>query len=170
MYITPIHRVRLVAGLFVLPFLLAPALKASLLTSANEAQLETWLGRGNLDFTNIFTKTPYSNASAFHAAVDGQGETFVLMLISGNGGFGTSSDRPIQIVGGYNPQSWGSSGYWNQTPNDADRTAFIYNLTYGTDGNPGTRIQRQNLSGQGAGDAGRYQTYNYQYYGPAFGV
>jgi hypothetical protein len=67
------------------------------------------------------------------------------------------------VVGGYNPQSWNSSNSYNLTPNDPDRTAFIYNLTSST-------IQRQNLTGEGASGSGAIQTFNAQnYYGLSFG-
>ena len=72
--------------------------RADLLTSANEAQLKAWLGAGDLNFTNIFTKLAGDgqNSLAFHAAADGQGATFALMEISG-GYPGHSS----MVIGGF---------------------------------------------------------------------
>jgi len=134
--------------------LLLPRAHANLI-SGYESQLETWLGQGNLNFTQIFEKGTGDNYTNFHAAVDGQGATLTLMSVSGAGFSG-------QIIGGYNPQSWNSSDSYNFTPSDAARTAFIYNLTSST-------IQRQNLNGQGYGGSGQYQAHNYQYHGPSFG-
>src|SRR6478736_5996599 len=63
--------------------LLGPALKGALLSAAYEAQLETWLGQGDLDFTSVFIKTDGATSLDFHAAADGKGATFTLMNISG---------------------------------------------------------------------------------------
>ena len=141
--------------------LLVPA-KATLLTASYEAELETWLGQGDLDFTNIFTKQSGNTAADFHAAVDGKGATFVLMTIYGTNWANTPPIQGTQIIGGYDPQSWNSSGTLNLTPNDVDRTAFIYNLTSGI-------IQRQNLIGEGYTNSGSVQTYNAVDTGPDFG-
>ncbi len=140
---------------------LAPALKADpLLTASYESQLEAWLGQGNLDFTNIYSKTTGDTTFDFHAAVDGMGATFVLMNVYGNG-FGYFP-LPSQIIGGYNPQSWSSAETYNLTSSDADRTAFIYNLSSGA-------LQRQNLIGEGDASSGETQTYNHHFFGPTFG-
>jgi len=141
--------------------LLAPALNGALLSAAYEAQLETWLGQGDLDFTSVFTKTDGATSLDFHAAADGKGATFTLMSISGEGLAGGFAQVP-QTIGGYNPQSWNSSGTFNNTPSDAERTAFLYNLTTGS-------IQRQNLVGEGDDGSGAFQTYNKSSVGPAFG-
>src|SRR5262249_53854852 len=61
-----------------------------------------------------------------------------------------------QIVGGYNPQSWDSSGGYHITSSAADQTAFLFNLTTGA-------LQRQ------GGSSAQYQTYNNAAYGPTFG-
>jgi len=138
---------------------------AMLLTSTNEAQLEIWLGQGDLDFTNIFTKTTGDGQDSvdFHAAADGMGPTFVLIEVRDYLMF---PDYRSTIVGGYNPLSWQISGNyignWNFTPNDADRTAFIFNLTT-------PELRRQRLSTDDPYGYGQSQTYNSLYYGPMFG-
>jgi hypothetical protein len=144
-----------------LALLALPARADPLLTSAYETQLENWFGQGDLVFTNIFTKTTGDYAADFHTAVDGLGATFFLMHVAAEPNYPFSNISGSQIVGGYNPQSWKSDGSYNLTPNDSDRTAFIYNLTHGI-------IQRQNL-GSGPGNSGEYQTYNSPFNGPSFG-
>lgn len=125
-----------------------------LLTTAGGTQLETWLGEGSLALTSIFShevgdgKTSYD----FHAAADGQGRTFAIMEVFGFNG------PAREIIGGYNPQSWNSSGSHNLTVNDADRTAAIFNLT--------DLVWRPQTTGAGLG---MFQTFNYDYYGPVFG-
>ncbi len=131
-----------------------PSARAALLTPAHETQLEAWLGQGNLNLTNIYTKSSGDDSYDFHAAVDNQGPTFTLISIYGNGGNGIPSVSS-QIIGGYNPFSWlsGSTGY-NYTTN---RDAFLFNLTTGV---------RQD---QNVGELGNYQTVNGGNYGPTFG-
>ena len=147
--------------------LVAPSVRAvPLLTAGYEAQIEAWLGQGDVAFSSLYTSQAGDDAADFHAAADGQGATIVLMKISGRGSAGTF-DLPTQVIGGYNPQSWTSSAVsgvtaMTQTPNDADRTAFIFNLT-------DTVIQRQNLSTEGLGNLGLYQANNYALLGPSFG-
>jgi hypothetical protein len=139
---------------------LASSASAALLTPAHEAQLEAWLGQGNLDLTNIYTKATGDSPSDFHDAVDGKGATFTLISIYGNGG-GAYGNRPSitpQLIGGYNPRSWTPSGGYYSTPNLADRTAFVFNLSTGF-----RQLQSSNAEGQ-------YQTYNASNYGPAFGL
>ncbi|HZZ80821.1 MAG TPA: PEP_CTERM-anchored TLD domain-containing protein [Gemmataceae bacterium] len=128
--------------------------RAGLLTTAEQTQLETWLGEGPLTLTNIFTKTAGDGQTSadFHAAVDGKGRTFTLIEVLPVNGYAN------QIIGGYDPQSWSSSGGYNITSSDADRTAFLFNLTT-------TTIERQAIGGY----QGQYQTYNYSSYGPTFG-
>jgi hypothetical protein len=135
---------------------------STLLTTGYVTQLENWLGEGPLALTNIFTKgITGSNSTDWHNAVNNQGRTFSVFEIVDN-------NQATLVIGGYNPQSWNSSGGYNFTPNDADRTAFIFNLTTGV-------VQRQCLSagpincGYDFADYGRYQTYNYTAYGPTFG-
>jgi hypothetical protein len=134
---------------------------STLLDSNYANQLESWLGEGSITLTNIFTKTPGNTATDFHNAVDGKGRTFVVMSASENG-------TDYFTIGGYNPQSWNSGGVYNYSNNDADRTAFLFNLS-------STNIYRQNLySNQlkypdGCSSCGQFQTFNYPSYGPTFG-
>ena len=116
-----------------------------LLTSTSEAQLEDWLGQGDLTFTNVFEKQAGSTFADFEAAVDGQGATFTLMeVLVGD---------VWHVIGGYNPQSWLLTGDYTYTPLDADRTAFIYNLTTGV-----KQDQRLTTDPFIADDWGLYQT------------
>jgi hypothetical protein len=139
---------------------------SSLLSASNANQLEAWLGEGPITLTNIFTKTPGSGKTSvdFHNAVNGQGRTFsVVEVLPGTyGGYGYSGGTVTftqsQIVGGYNPQSWWSYGSWNYSMNDADRTAFLFNLN---------AMVRHS---QHLGDmTGIYQTLNDGSLGPTFG-
>lgn len=102
---------------------------SDLLTASYATQVESWLVTdpqlsysGPLQFTNIFDKGAGDNSVSFHTAADGQGPTVVVMQATGPSG-GT------QIIGGFNPQSWKSSGDYNTTPILADRIAFIFNLS-----------------------------------------
>lgn len=139
---------------------------SSMLTGAHVTQLEGWLGEGPLELTNIYTKTSGDTSTDWHTNVDGQGRTFsILEMVASN----AQGQTITHIVGGYNPQSWRSTGpVWNDTPNDADRTAFIFNLT--TD-----IVQRQCLTtdaatcGRDGSDEGYRQTRNDATRGPVFG-
>lgn len=127
---------------------------STLLGLGDVAQLEAWLGEGPLTLTNIFTHVPGDGLTStdFHAAADGQGRTFSVVQVV----------TPVsRVVGGYNPQSWHSSGVYNLTPDDVDRTAFVFNLT--------TATLLPQITGDGPGGTGRWQTYNYTAYGPTFG-
>lgn len=118
----------------------------TLITGAGETQLETWLGQGQMTFTNIFTKTANSTATNFHSAVDGKGATLSLMSVSVNNG------QTWEIIGGYNPQSWGSINNYRYSA-AGQYNAFIFNLTDAV---------KRNQTGQ-------WQTYDYSGYGPTFG-
>jgi hypothetical protein len=163
---------RLLLGLALLGYGAMPA-QANFLTPATQAQLEGWLGEGPLVLTNIFTKVvgdPQTSLD-FHAAVDGMGRTFTLIEILPDvvqplsvqplSFVSLASTNPI--VGGYNPQSWSSSGGYNLTVPADERTAFIFNLTTNT-------LQEQKLASEPTlGDPGVYQTYNAAGFGPTFG-
>lgn len=131
---------------------------SDLLTGGTLAQIESWLindpqlgYNGSLIFTNIFDKQPGLMSTDFHFAADLKGPTIVVMQAALlNGG-------PTQIIGGFNPLSWNSSQKYNETPNNADRTAFIFNAT--------TADRRH----QNTFPSGLYQTYNSAFYGPTFG-
>jgi hypothetical protein len=89
----------------------------SLLSGGDADQLETMLGVGDQDFTNIWTGTAgVSTASSFHSAVDGAGPTFSIFEIS-------HDDGNTYRVGGYTALDWGgTTGY------QYDSTAFLFNL------------------------------------------
>jgi PEP-CTERM motif/TLD len=138
-----------------------PVLPGTLLDTANEiSTLEGWLGEGELQLTRIFAKTPGSLAQNFHAAADLQGRTFaVFEAIYNNPDTG---QQQTALIGGYNPFSWDASLHtYRYTANDADRTAFVFNLTTGL-------IERQRLQSDPSGTGGN-QTYNDSVYGPLFG-
>ncbi|WP_157979369.1 PEP_CTERM-anchored TLD domain-containing protein [Rhodoferax ferrireducens] len=120
---------------------------STLVDSSGLAQLESWLGQGQLTLTNIFTKTVGSTGPSFHAAADGKGPTFSLMSASENGG------ATWKTIGGYNPLSWSSSSGYSYSANPIDWTAFIFNLTDSVE-----KLQ-----------TGPYQAYNHGAYGPIFG-
>ncbi len=127
---------------------------SDLLSTSNVTQLESWLGQGQLDLTNIFDKTSSDTSTDFHNAVDGQGPTFSIIEVLGdaNGLFSESI-----IIGGYNPQSWDSTTGYRLTNDLAARTAFIFNLTSNI-------MQAQRLDNQGIA-----QTVNVTASGPSFG-
>ncbi len=139
--LAPVHAATVVGG-------------SALLDSTYANQLETWLGEGPLTLTNIFTRSGNTSFD-FHAAADGKGRTFVVMRA-------TESNGPSAIIGGYNPQSWSSIGDYNYTYDDADRTAFIFNLT-------NSEIRRQIKGPEDVTGLGVYQTYNDANYWPSFG-
>ena len=124
-----------------------------LLNQTNANQLAAWLGQGDLQLTNVFSSAPVSGGStAFHTAVDGIGPTFILIQTN------------LGLVGGYDPISWSSpvNGGYTINLTNAGRTAFIYNLTT-------TTLFLQRPVPAGGFDAGQYQAYNTNGYGPTFG-
>ena len=124
-----------------------PAYAAPILTSSFQTQLATWLGQGPLDFTLIYTDTG-NNPTAFHAAADGMGATFTLLEATVEG--------TTYVIGGYDPQSWGSANSYNMAP-ETNRTAFIYNLTTGL-------LLRERSDWPGS-----HQTFNGPSFGPTWG-
>ena len=140
--------------------LAAPAAQAqdggSLLDITLYGQLERWLGAGPLDLRNIYTRMPGHNSRDFHSAVDGGGMTFTLMQVSND--LGNS-----WIVGGYNPQSWSSTDGWHNTPQDWQRTAFIFNYT-------DAQLWRQVPTNHILPSRGERQTFNDPNHGPTFGA
>lgn len=92
----------------------------TLLSGADADQLETWLGVGDQDFTNIWSGVAgVATAASFHAAVDAAGPTFSIYDI-------TLGDTSSALIGGYTQLSWGAgNGY------AFDPSAFIFNLTTG---------------------------------------
>lgn len=127
----------------------------SLLSPGYQTQLENWLGEGRLALTNIYSKAAGDTSLDFHKASDGKGRTFSIMEA-------TNALGQTWIVGGYNPQSWNSSGSYNMSSDNSQRTAFIFNLTSGV-------IRPQTPRGYAIDMVGAYQTYNGAEYGPVFG-
>jgi hypothetical protein len=134
---------------------------SDLLTLAYAAQMETWLTTdpqlsysGPLTFTNIYDKATGDTSANFHAAVDGKGPTFFVVEATS-----VASGSATQIIGGYNPRSWMSSGDYVLTPNVADRIAFIFYL-----------ISTMVLQQEAATLNGQYQSLNGSGYGPAMGA
>lgn len=116
------------------------------LDAAGLAQLETWLGQGELNLTKVFAKTTGSTASHFHAAADGKGATFSLMRASEDG-------VNWFTIGGYNPLSWSNTGGYLVSGSSADWTAFVFNLS----------------TGARYGQSNGFQTVHAPIYGPTFG-
>lgn len=129
---------------------------SSLLTTADQAKLASWLGEGSLVLTNIYSKAQGDTSRNFHSAADGKGRTFSVMRASNE--FGQT-----WLVGGYNPQSWSSAERFNMTAENSERTAFIFNLTNGA-------IHRQTPKTYALDTVGAYQTYNGAAFGPTFGL
>lgn len=135
---------------------------SALLAAGYADQLETWLGEGPITLTNIFTKQAGDTSADFHAAADGQGRTFVVIL-GMEGNTGNSA-----IYGGYNPHSWDASLSYYYLANDiSDRTAFLFNLSQNK---VFPELAGPSTGGPAAGfDAGLYQSLNVIYSGPTFG-
>lgn len=146
----------LLAGALLCAAIAPAAMAQSLLNGAQEAQLSAWLGEGPLALTAIYTKAAGDTSRDFHLAADGKGRTFSVMQASNAAG-------QTWLVGGYNPQSWNSSGNYNMTPEDRDRTAFIFNLTSG-------QHFRQTPKTYALDTVGSYQTFNDINAGPTFGI
>lgn len=144
------------AACLLLCFAAPAAMAQSLLSSAHESQLAGWLGEGPLALTSIYTKAAGDTARDFHLAADGKGRTFSVMEASNGSG-------QSWLVGGYNPQSWSSTGGFNLTPRQADRTAFIFNLT-------SNQYFLQAPDSYALGTVGANQTYNDIDAGPSFGI
>lgn len=152
------YKNRTMAGMLVFTVACASSMAAqadTLLSAAHQSQLESWLGEGELAFNTVYTKQAGDTSLDFHAAADGKGRTIAVMEASDGSGHNW-------LIGGYNPQSWSSSGQYNMTAANSERTAFLFNLTLGT-------LYRQSLAGY-AGDLGAHQTYNATDYGPTFGL
>lgn len=146
----------LLAGALLCTGIVPVATAQSLLNGAQEAQLSAWLGEGPLALTAIYTKSAGDTSRDFHLAADDKGRTFSVMQASNTAG-------QTWLVGGYNPQSWNSSGNYNMTPEDRDRTAFIFNLTSG-------QHFLQTPKTYALDSVGSYQTFNDIGAGPTFGI
>lgn len=130
---------------------------SALLTATYADQLESWLDQEAVTLTNIFTKTTSNGKTPkdFHRAADFKGITFAVVEILATQG------NSYQVVGGYNPQSWNSTDGYHITPLDADRTAFLFNLT--------TSVRMAQKLGSIDSYSGEVQTHNNIASGPAFG-
>jgi hypothetical protein len=129
---------------------------SALLDDGRHAQLERWLGAGEFNLNNVYTRQDGDTSADFHAGADGKGATFALLEVSNTAG-------ESFLIGGYNPQSWASSGGWNETERDWQRTAFLFNFTE-------PAVYRQVLSTYVLPSQGQYQTFNAIGVGPMFGV
>jgi hypothetical protein len=129
---------------------------SSLLDAGKQAQLERWLGAGEFNLNNVYTREAGDSATDFHAAADGKGATFTLLEVSNSSG-------ASYLIGGYNPQSWESQGGWHETERDFQRTAFLFNFT-------DPAVYRQVLSTFELPSQGQFQTFNSLGVGPMFGV
>lgn len=129
---------------------------SSLLDAGKQAQLERWLGAGEFNLNNVYTRTAGDTSADFHLAADGKGATFTLLDV-------INSEGESFLVGGYNPQSWDSSGGWHTTERDWQRTAFLFNFTE-------PAVYRQILSSYVLPSQGQFQTFNSPGVGPMFGV
>jgi hypothetical protein len=129
---------------------------STLLDASRHAQLERWTGAGAFNLTNVYTLQPGDTARDFHAAGDGKGATFTLLQL-------TNALGDSYLVGGYNPQRWSSTDGWHVTERDADRTAFLFNMT-------APAVYRQVPSSYILPSQGSRQTLNQAGIGPAFGA
>ncbi|MGG7565722.1 PEP_CTERM-anchored TLD domain-containing protein [Rhodovulum sp. DZ06] len=122
----------------------------STLSGAHANQLEAWLGQGTIALDLLFQKQDGDSSRDFHAAADGQGATFTVARLSTG-----------HVIGGYNPRSWDAASGWALTPDYADRTAFLFNLTT-------AQLLPQRLAGTSF-NSGEYQSFNGLADGPVFG-
>lgn len=128
---------------------------STLLTASDQTQLASWLGEGPIKLTNVYTKALGDTSLNFHQASDGKGRTISVMQARNELG-------QSWLIGGYNPQSWSSSGTYNMTNENSARTAFLFNLSAGT-------LHRQVQKGAVFDSVGSYQTFNSATGGPIFG-
>ena len=126
-----------------------------LLDDGRHAQLERWLGAGEFNLDNVYTRQPGDTSADFHAGADGKGATFTLLEVANDSG-------ASYLVGGYNPQSWADDEGWHETERDFQRTAFLFNFT-------DPAVYRQILSTYVLPSQGQRQTYNELGFGPVFG-
>lgn len=129
---------------------------SSLLDDGKQAQLERWLGAGEFNLTNVYTRQAGDTSVDFHMDADGKGATFTVLDV-------TNGSGESFLVGGYNPQSWASGGGWNETARDWQRTAFLFNFTE-------PAVYRQILSSYVLPSQGQFQTFNSPGTGPMFGL
>lgn len=146
----------LAAGLGAQPAAAQTGTTGTLLDEGRYGQLERWLGAGELNLTNVYTRQAGDTSVDFHAGADGQGPTFTLLEV-------TNAAGATYLVGGYNPQSWASDEGWHETERDWQRTAFLFNFTT-------PAVYRQILSTYILPSQGQRQTFNEAEFGPVFGT
>lgn len=134
-----------------------PAARLPLLDHYARIALEDWLGESPLLFEAIYVKQPGDSPAVFHSAVDGKGPTVTLLE--------ATVGSVTHVLGGYNPVSWSSDAGFNNVPEDAKRTAFIFNLTTGV-----IHRQRPSYDRLDTRALGRLQSYNSMTHGPTFGA
>ena len=134
---------------------------SDLLTPAYASQLETWLGSPIGTLTNIFDHVAGDGKTSvdFHTAADGKGRTF--SVFRGRALSAPDDASSYRIFGGYDPLSWNSSGSYNLAATDAERTAFVFNLS--------TSVKLAEKLNADPYANGEYQAYNSSSYGPTFG-
>lgn len=128
---------------------------SGLLDAGRAAQLERWLGAGQLNLNNVYTRQAGDTSADFHAGADGKGATFTLLEVTNTAG-------NSYLVGGYDPQSWSSDDGWHETERDWQRTAFLFNMT-------DPAVYRQLSSTYVLPSQGQRQTFNEGTLGPVFG-
>jgi hypothetical protein len=107
------------------------------LDTAGQGSVSNWIG-GTVAFNLLYESNGGGRTDEYWRAVELQGPTIVLLEAIVNG--------DTYLVGGYNPFSWdrslmeGGLTNWRVTTNDADRTAFLFNLSSGG-------VLRQKLTG-----------------------
>jgi hypothetical protein len=127
-----------------------------LLSDGDKAQLAKWLGQGPIELDRIYKKRIGQTAADFHVAVDGKGRTFTVMEA-------TTELGETFLVGGYNPQSWDSSGAFHVTAEQSLRTGFLFNLT-------SHQVHWQTPKTYALDTVGSFQTFNDARLGPVFGA
>lgn len=129
---------------------------SALLDANGQAQLERWLGAGEFNLDNVYTRHAGDTSADFHAAADDTGATFTLLALRNGAG-------ARYLVGAYNPQSWNDDEGWHETERDWERTAFLFNMTT-------PAVYRQVLSDYVLPSQGLRQTFNASDFGPVFGA
>lgn len=129
---------------------------SALLDASSADQLGRWLGAGDITLSNVYTRKPGDTSATFHAAADGKGATFTLLEV-------TNADGASYLVGGYDPQSWSSTDGWHETPFDAQRTAFLFNMS-------APAVYHQVPATFTLPSQGLRQTFNDTTLGPVFGA
>lgn len=129
----------------------AGTITGTLLNQAGAANLEGWLGQGDLDWNSIWYGETGATATSWHNAVDGVVGTVSIYSVTHGG--------QDYLIGGYNSRSWGGSGYVHQP----ELESFIFNLT-----NP-NKLQLLGAGENFFGRDGSHAIYNRSDYFATFG-